>query len=99
MNIFSSLLLPSSRSDRDFTYYIQQPGVKRDYSRRTHEELINDVNALHRFTRQLVKERDRFQHQVEWQKIWNRILAAAVVVEFTMLGWIASWLVSNLVKR
>jgi hypothetical protein len=73
--------------------------VKRDYSSRTYQELVGDVNKLHKFTRQLVTERDRFERRSEWQKIWIRILAAAITVQFAALGYLASCVLSHLVKR
>lgn len=79
---------PEIQEPTEFQYYVQREGIRRDYSRPSHQELIRDVNVLHGFMKNLVREKDRMQETVASQrtKIW--ILTATVAAEFTVIGWL-----------
>ena len=52
---------PNLQTPTEFEYYVARHGKHSDYQNRTHEQLVFDVNELHRFTRQLVTEKNQIQ--------------------------------------
>ena len=86
-----------------FTYYQSRPGVMTDYSTRSPDELIRDVNVLHDFTRNLVREKTEMEIKLEQTrnrlkfanlKIW--ILTFVVGAEGAILGCLFKWFVERL---
>ena len=80
-----------------FSYYQARPGVQSDYSRRTPDQLIRDVNVLHDFTRNLVREKDQLksdlgkaERKLDFAKFQIWILGFFVLAEGAMLGWLVN---------
>jgi len=70
----------------EFQYYVQRNGIRYDYTKpRTPLQLQNDVNVLHSFTKKLLIEKDRMQRTLRDQRIWTRVLTAAVVAQFAIV--------------
>lgn len=73
---------PNLLAPTDFEYYVQRPGVKRDWSRPSEAELVKSVNTAHMFVRQLVTEKDllrrKMTNTIRWQRIWIKILGAGI---------------------
>jgi hypothetical protein len=79
----------------EFQYYVTRHGVRSDYSKRTPEQLVRDVNVLHDFTRKLVREKDSISKQLRraqrrldvagW-KLWA--LGIVVTGEGAVIGWL-----------
>lgn len=78
---------PDSMDSTEFTYYVARHGVRKDWSKRSTGELIEDVNVLHRFMRQLVRDKDHMRETIRRQRDWNRIVTAAVVALIGVVGW------------
>lgn len=77
-----------------FDYYVAPKG-KYDYSKRSPEQLVNDVNTLNDFTRQLVQEKNVITRNlliaqrrldVAGWKLWT--LGIVVAGEGTVIGWL-----------
>lgn len=86
---------PNVQTPTDYEYYVARHGKHSDYHKRTHDELIQDVNVLHDFTKKLVKEKIRMQgemrearDQVKWAnfKIWALMIVMAA--EGSVIGWL-----------
>jgi hypothetical protein len=80
---------------REFSYYVSRPGIQKDWSNPSGQELVESLNNLHRFTRQLVTEKERIQESLNTAqrglesaslKLW--ILGAVVSAEFAIIGWL-----------
>src|SRR6266567_2243670 len=84
---------PEIQQPTEFEYYIAQHGRVTDYSKRSNAQLIKDVNKLHEFLRKLLREKDiineKLAHAIEklhWEVIWRRILTAAVLGQWAVIG-------------
>jgi len=86
-----------------FRYYQPRPGVKTDYSKRTPDDLVRDVNVLHDFTKNLVREKNSMQVELTETKtslkfanlkIW--ILVGVVSAEGLVLGWLVPFLLDRI---
>ena len=80
---------PEIQTPDEFQYYVQQHGIRKNWAQPTHPEMVESLNKLHRFTRQLVTEKDRMQETLGWNRIWIRILGGCVIAEFAIIGWFA----------
>jgi hypothetical protein len=84
---------PEVQTPPEFQYYVERHGIRYDYSKpRTQMQLQQDVNVLHDFTKKLLTEKDRMKRVAELtqitvrnQRIWTRVLTAAVVAQFAVL--------------
>ena len=82
-------LLIQNSEQQSFEYYVRKP-IEKDWEHPSREELVESVNTLHRFTRQLVIEKDRIQRQLNRSKckwyIWA--LTACNLAEWAVIGWL-----------
>ena len=69
---------PEVQNSTEFSYYIQRKGIRYDYSRRSPEQLVEDVNRAHDFLRKLVREKDGMQRKLDRQWLWIKVLGASV---------------------
>jgi hypothetical protein len=68
-----------------FRYYEPQP-KRRDYTKPpSPNQLTTDLNTAHDNIKKLVKEKDALRHQYRLQKIWIRILTAAVIAQWAVM--------------
>ena len=81
-----------SQHPKTFEYYVERPGVKNDWQNPTEQELVESVNKLHGFTRQLVTEKTDIQVNLRdvqralgWSRIWTRILTAALIAQWALI--------------
>lgn len=86
-----------------FSYYQARSGVQSDYSRRTPDQLIRDVNVLHDFTRNLVREKDQTKAELaeaktnlKFAKLQIWILILVVSAEGGMLGWLVQFVLERI---
>jgi len=93
---------PEIQTPADFQFYVQQNGLRaqREFDRsslqglqkslsKAHDNLSKQVGINTRLYAQLTKT----ERALGWERIWRRILAAAVVAQFTALGWLVkAWL-------
>jgi hypothetical protein len=70
-------------------YYVPGRGPKRDYAKLSHDELVETVNVLHGFTRQLVREKDdirrvltataaALRRELRRERIKSRVMATLI---------------------
>ena len=84
---------PEVQQPTEFEDYIAQHGIVTDYSKRSNAQLIKDVNKLHEFLRKLLREKDVINERLSaaleklhWEVIWRRILTAAVLGQWAVIG-------------
>lgn len=97
---------PEIQNPTEFAYYVAQNGISTDWSKRSHAQLVKDVNVLHDFVRKLVKEKDEINakladalDRLKWEGIWVKILTAAVVAQWFAIGVLVKELLPFMVKH
>jgi hypothetical protein len=93
---------PDVQTSTEFQYYVNRHGMRSDYRKRTHDELIGDVNVLHDFTRRLVKEKNQMQRAVskaEQQVQWANYKIWALTIFLAGEGAVIGWLVNEFFQR
>jgi hypothetical protein len=89
---------PEVQTPPDFQFYVQRHGVKQfpPYTEtRSLPQLQRDLNTAHDNLKKQVHINTRINTQLtktetalRWERIWRRILTAAIVVQFTIIGWL-----------
>ena len=96
---------PEVQTSPEFEFYVQQHGVKHfpPYTeKRTLPQLQLDLNKAHdnlkkqvHINTQINVQLTKTERTLGWVRIWSRILTAATLVEFGIIGW----LISEFLKR
>lgn len=86
---------PEIQEPTEFQYYVAREGIRKDWNHPSEAELVESLNNLHRFTRNLVTEKERIQESLhaaerglEWAKykIWT--LGLFLAGEGAVIGWL-----------
>lgn len=73
------------RHEQEFEYY-RPSAQRRDYLKPAHPgQVTRDLNKAHDNLKNLVKEKDLLRHKVGMQRIWIRVLTAAVLAQWGIL--------------
>ena len=97
--IFAILIMdPEIQTPPEFQFYVERHGVREfpPYTeKRTLPQLQLDLNKAHDNLKKQVHINTRINAQLTrtertlgWERIWRRILTAANVVEFAIIGWL-----------
>ena len=96
---------PNLFTPADSDYYKIVPGVLTDYSKRTHEQLVNDVNVLHDFTKRLVHEKDELwqtlrnvRAELQRERNWRRGLTTALGFTLVTVGGVLKFLIPYAIR-
>jgi hypothetical protein len=90
---------PEIQTPPDFQFYVQQHGqrVIREFERGSVQGLQKSLSKCHDNLAKQVGINTRLYHQLTtaertlgWERIWRRILTAAIVVQFGVIGWLVS---------
>lgn len=89
---------PEIQTPPDFQFYVQRHGVQQfpPYTeKRALPQLQLDLNKAHDNLKKQVHINTRINaqltaalHTLGWERIWRRILTAAIVVQFGIIGWL-----------
>lgn len=83
--------------------YFVASGKRRDYSKSSHSELVQDVNRCFDFLKQLLHEKDQLakaladaKEKLRWLNLRFWLVTSAVLGEGAVIGWLATELFSRL---
>jgi hypothetical protein len=86
-------------------YYRFVPGIYSDYSKRSHEQLVEDVKVLHDFTKRLVREKDELwiclqevRKELRRERRWRNALLTALGFTMVTIGGILKFLIPYAIK-
>lgn len=81
------------------------PGLHSDYSRRSHEQLIRDVNVAHDFLKKLVAEKDGLHRRLIEQELelgrerrWRKLLIAALGFTWVSFAAVMKYIIPYVVE-
>lgn len=77
-------------SDLEFYKPVHPPRIT-DYTTRTPEQLAKDITVCHDNLRRQIRINDKLVAQLEREKIWRKVLIAAVVGQWTVLVILFKW--------
>lgn len=97
---------PNYIGPTEYEYYKQShPPRYSDYSKRTQEQLIHDVNVAHDNLKRQVRINDKLVQQIDWligqlkrERTWRKWLMTAMGLTWAVIWWLLKFTAPLIVK-